>query len=257
MRRGLLNQMEDKMGKTVKKKAQKNRRIWKLAMWFVSLTLVASLTLLLLVYFGVLPFGEEKGFVSDAQILRQDTELLGKGLELQGVGRYCGCYLEDGTMEQVSDVMMLRIKNTTDQDLQLARLSLIYEDFTAEFEITNLPAGKTLVVLEKNRRAFVDEKYLSMSLSSVAFLQAHMEVPTDQYEITGLDGALNVKNISGSNVNGDIYIYYKYTAAEELYGGITFRVKIPGGLRAGELRQVNAEHFDPERCMLLAITSGA
>ena len=247
------------MGRT-EKKNRKNKRIWKLAVGFASLSLAASLTLLLLVYFDVLPFGKEKhpeGFWSDAQVLRQDTEVLGHGLELQGSGRFCGAYLEDGSLDPVSDVLMIQIRNTTDKDLQLAKLSLVYQNFTAEFEITNLPAGKTLVVLEKNRKPFVDQHYLNMSLSSVVFFQEQMDIQADRYEITGMDGAMNLKNISTSDTEGDIYIYYKYTAAEELYGGITFRVKVPGGIKAGELRQVNAQHFDPETCMILAVTSGA
>lgn len=71
-----------------------------------------------------------------------------------------------------------------------------------------------------------------------------------------MDGALNLKNRSPNDVAGDIYIYYKYTAAEVLYGGITFRVKIPGGLKAGEMRQATAKHFDPDSCMVLAVVSG-
>lgn len=247
------------MDRTGKKK-RKNNRIWKIAIWFASSALVAALTLLLLIHFDVLPIGEEKNrndSFGNAQVLRQDTEQLGYGLELLGVGRYAGAYLEDGSLDQVSDVLMVRIKNTTDRDLQLARLSLVYEGFTAEFEITNLPAGKTLVVLEKNRKPFVDQKYLNMSLSGIAFFRQQMDIPTDRYEITGLAGALNVKNISAEDVGADVYVYYKYVAAEELYGGITFRVKIAGGLKAGELRQVASQHFDPETCMILAITAGA
>ena len=260
MRRGLLRQWEDKMGKNERKKARKSKRIWKLAGWFAAITLVVSLTLLVLVYFDVLPIVKDEhpeGFWTDAQILRQDTENLGQGLELQGVGRFCGVYMEDGSMDPVSDVMMIRIKNTTQQDLQLAKLSLDYEGFTAEFEITNLPAGKTVVALEKNRKPFVDQKYLNMSLSDVVFFRENMDVPTDRYQITGLDGAVNLKNCSENDIAGDIYVYYKYAAAEELYGGITFRVKIPGGLKAGETRQVAAEHFDPDRCVILSIVSGA
>ena len=247
------------MGRTRKKK-RKSNRIWKIAIGFAALTLVAALTLLLLIHFDVLPIGagmDQKDFLGDAQVLRQDTEQLGHGLELLGVGRYVGTYLEDGSLDSVSDVLMVRIKNTTERDLQLARLSLVYEGFTAEFEITNLPAGRTVVGLEKNRKPFVDQKYLSMSLSGIAFFQQQMDIPTDRYEITGMDGALNVKNISAEDVSADVYVYYKYVAAEDFYGGITFRVKIAGGLKAGEMRQVASKHFDPETCMILAITAGA
>ena len=260
MRRGLLCQWEEKMGKNQKKKARINKRIWKLAGGFAAITLAVSLILLVLVYFDVLPIVKDKpseSFLSDAQILRQDTELLGQGLELQGVGRYCGVYMEDGSMDQVSDVMMIRLKNTTQQDLQLAKLSLVYEGFTAEFEITNLPAGRTVIALEKNRNPFADQKYLSMSLSNVVFFEENMDAAAGRYQLTGMDGALNLKNVSANDISGDIYIYYKYIAAGELYGGVTFRAKLPGGVKAGEMRQAAAEHFDPDSCLILAVTSGA
>jgi len=68
---------------------------------------------------------------------------------------------------------------------------------------------------------------------------------------------LNVKNISGADIGEDIYIYYKYTFGISLYGGITFRTKVQGGLKADELKQVMTSHFNPDTCVIVDVEYGA
>lgn len=218
-----------------------------------------AVILMLLTHFGVLPLNNphnSDSFVTQSEIKQHDTEQLGYDLELQGVGRYAGFYIEDGTNDPVSNTLMIRIKNTGEMDLQLARLSLTYSDFTAQFEITNLPAGRSVVVLEKNRHAYTDENHLSVALSDIVFFEEQMDVSDQTYEITGLPGAINIKNCSASDISGDISVYYKYIADDELYGGITFRAKIEGGLQSGEIRQAASSHFDPDQCIILSVNIG-
>ena len=47
---------------------------------------------------------------------------------------------------------------------------------------------------------------------------------------------LNVPNISDEDIPGDVVVYYKHASADMLYGGITYRVTISGGIKAGESR---------------------
>jgi hypothetical protein len=240
-----------------KRKKRCARKLRRSAIIFASTVLAVSLTLLVLIWLGV--FDRQKpltdGLIRQSRLEQTHFEKLGHNLELEGVGRYSGLYMEDGSMDEIADVMMIRIKNTGDYDLRLARLFLTYSDGTAEFEITNLPAGKTMVVLEKNRRPYSEDEHLSVKLEDVVSFEENMDVFSDRYEITGMDGALNIKNDSNADVNGDLYVYYKYISGDMLYGGVTFRSKISGGLKAGELRQVSAGHFHPDNCILLAVTS--
>lgn len=71
------------------------------------------------------------------------------GLEITDMAAYAGIYMEDGSNEIVSNIMMVVLKNTTEKDLQLARIELTFSDFSAKFEVTNLPAGASVVLLEK------------------------------------------------------------------------------------------------------------
>ena len=48
------------------------------------------------------------------------------GLMITGIGRYAGIFMEDGSEDVVSGVMLLVLENTSASDLQLARIDLEY-----------------------------------------------------------------------------------------------------------------------------------
>ena len=182
---------------------------------------------------------------------------LSDGLVIHYISSYAGIYMEDGTDEPVADVMMIILENTSEQDLQLARISIEYENFTAEFEVTNLPAGEKAVLLEKNRHAAAGQAYQSIQMKNVVFFPEKMGLQEDRIQIEGHNGTLEVTNISGENITGDIYIYYKNSATDLLYGGITYRVAVRGGLKAGESAAVIAGHYTLGNSRLLLVDCGA
>ena len=178
---------------------------------------------------------------------------LGYELILEEVGEYTGAYMEDGSDEIVSGIMMARIANTGDQDLQFCKVELTFENDKFLFEITDFPAGATVIALEKNRALMTDEVLSSASLENVAFFNEGMNIYADIFETSGASGMLNVKNISNSDISSDIYIHYKNYIGDMYYGGIAYRVKIEGGLKAGEIRQIMTGHYDPKNCTIVAI----
>jgi hypothetical protein len=159
-------------------------------------------------------------------------------------------YMEDGTNEIVSNMMMLIVQNESDRDLQLAHINLTYEDFVAEFEVTNLPAGKSVVVLEKNRRAYTDQAYQKAAMEDVIFFQEPMSLREDLVQIHGGEGYLDVKNVTDAPL-GPMYVYYKNSATDLFYGGITYRAKILEGIRPGETIRVAAGHYGPDTSTVL------
>lgn len=192
---------------------------------------------------------------SEAEVTEPEAIALGEGLQILHIGSYAGMYMEDGTNEPVADVMMVILKNAAEQDLQLARINIAYSDFTAEFEATNLPAGERVVLLEKNRHAATAEEYQNLQLKNVVYFQEKMNLQEDRIRIKGHNGTLEVTNLSGEDISGDIYIYYKHSASDLLYGGITYRVAIRGGLKAGQSNMVIAGHYTPETCRILQVST--
>lgn len=198
--------------------------------------------------------GAEQGTIpasTEPQIIE-----LTDGLVIHDMGSYAGIYMEDGTNEPVADVMMIILENTSEQDLQLARISIEYENFTAEFEVTNLPVGEKIVALEKNRHPEVSGDYLSIRTKNVVFFPELMGLQEDRIKIEGANGTLTVTNISGEDITGDIYVYYKNSASDLLYGGITYRVAVRGGLEAGQSSTVIAGHYTPNNCRLVLVDCG-
>ena len=177
---------------------------------------------------------------------------LGYGLEITDSGNYAGMYMEDGSNEIISDVMMLIVLNNGEQDIQLAEITALCGGEEYHFTLTNLAAGQRAVLLEQERKPAAE--LTSAVLDTCALFQEPMDLYADVIQVSGLDGMVNVKNISDTDIGGEICVYYKYAAQDLLYGGITFRVRIEGGLKAGELRQIPAGHFMEEGSAVVQVT---
>lgn len=181
---------------------------------------------------------------------------LDMGIMVTSIDKYTGIYMEDGTNEIVSNIMMVTVKNTTEQDLQIIRFSLVFMNYTAEFEASNIPAGASVILLEKNRHAYIREGIRTVSVSVVNFFEEPMRQQEDVLKIAGADGTLNIQNISDQDITGDIFIYYKNWAAGTYYGGITFRIKVEGGVKAGGIVQIPTGHFNSDNCQVVDVVIG-
>ena len=177
----------------------------------------------------------------------------GSGLVLMQLDEYTGAYMEDGSDEIVSGVMMALISNTGEKDLQYAKIEVAFDSGSYLFEITDLPAGADVVALEKNRAQLPSGNPVSAVLANSAVFPEGMSTYPEIFEISGANGMLNIKNISENEVFDDIYIHYKNKIGDTYYGGIAYRVKVEGGLKAGEIRQVMTGHYNPDNCSIVAI----
>ena len=178
---------------------------------------------------------------------------LGDGLNIISTDAYTGPYWEDGSYEEVSDIQMILLENVSEQNLQYAEITVEHKDCVAEYAVTNLPAGAKAVVLEKNRMEYTKKAVVETSVENTVFLE-EMPLYENIFEIQGLDGVINVKNISEKDITGDIYIYYKNLGDGVYHGGITYRVRVEGGLQADEIRQLGASHYNAENCEILMVS---
>ena len=178
------------------------------------------------------------------------------GMCITDVGKYTGIYMEDGSDEIVSGIMMIAVTNKGENDIQYAEIAMPVGGQTAHFSLTTLPVDATVILLEKDRMEYVPGDYTTAEVSSVALFQYPLTLCEDRLRIQILDGAINVTNISGADITGDIVIYYKNSAADVYYGGITYRVRLEGGLKAGEIRQIMASHFSAAGSSIMFVTCG-
>ena len=177
------------------------------------------------------------------------------GLSVTHMGGYTGVYVEDGSNEIVSGVLMLRVTNNGERDIQYAELSMMAGENVAQFKLTTLPVGKTVVLLEQNGLHWEDgATYEKPVVSNVAFFQYPLSLQDNVLQLQVLEGGLNVTNISGQDITGDVVIYYKNATQGIYYGGITYRVRLQGGIKAGEIKQIMADHFSATGSEIVFIT---
>lgn len=187
-----------------------------------------------------------------------DTQAyLDKHLQILNLGSYTGIYMEDGTNEVVSGVLMLVVQNYGAEDIQYAEIILPTDSGEAKFSVSTLPAGESCVLLEQNRMAYTgtEDAAKAVSQNVAPFLQP-MSLYQEQLKLQILNGAINVTNISGEDISGDVVIYYKNAADDLYYGGITYRVRIEGGLKAEEIKQIMGKHFSETGSKIMFVTVG-
>lgn len=181
---------------------------------------------------------------------------LGYGLYIRDVAKYTGIYMEDGSDEIVSGVLMIVVENTGDTDVQLAEIEMPVGKQTACFKLTTLPAGESVVLLETNRMEYANVSYTTAISKNVVLFQAPLSLCEDKIKLQILDGALNITNISGSDITGDVVIYYKNSSSDMLYGGITYRVTVTGGMAKDEIKQLTGSHFSASGSRIMFVTIG-
>ena len=188
----------------------------------------------------------------------QDIEAyLDKGLKIINVGAYTGIYMEDGSDEVVSGVLMLVVTNVGDTAIQYAEITLPTEGGDAMFKLSTLPVGESCVLLEQTRMAHTGNEDISKATAAnVAIFREPLSLCEEQLKFQALDGILNVINISGEEITGDIVIYHKNAAADLYYGGITYRVRLTGGMKQGEIKQLVADHFSDSGSKIMFVTIG-
>lgn len=182
---------------------------------------------------------------------------LGGGVKVVGLVSYTGAFMEDRTDEVVADVLAMKVVNTGKQYIQTMDITLTAGDTEAKFSLSSLFPGESVIVLEKDRMAYSTAPAFEQArTSAVALFDSYPGMCQDKIEVQCLEGVINVTNISGEDITGDILIYYKNYVDGDYYGGITYRVRIQGGLKAGQIYQGTAAHFNPDNSRIVFVTCG-
>lgn len=192
--------------------------------------------------------------------LQQVSIGLSMQMEITDIGAYTGIYMEDGTDEMVSGTLMMIVTNTSEKVIQYAEIDMTVGEETAHFTLSTLPAGESVVLLEKSRMEYsfeINYADCKVEAKNIATIDGPLDMHEDKLKIQTLDGVMNVTNISGEDISKDIIIYYKNSAADLYYGGITYRIILQGGLKADEIRQLVANHFNEGGSAIMFVSFGA
>ena len=180
--------------------------------------------------------------------------MLGSGLSLMSASRYAGAFVEDGTDDIVSDVLAITIRNDGDKTVQYAHIILTQGETAYEFDVTTLPVGASVQLLELSRQPMPDSTDgMTAEVSACAVFDTEPSLCEDVFRIETQDTAITITNNSGSDINGQIYVYYKIAYGDLYMGGITYRVGA-AGLKAGESTTCYAGHFSTDYSKLMFVT---
>lgn len=238
--------------------------------WIVALVLAAVLILALLLLpksgesAGNTDSTEETSAVQASQPEEtapdQPQRLLKDTLRIDKIDSYTGLYVEDGSDEAVSGLLMMLVTNISEEPVQYAEIALDLGDETAKFSVSVLPAGGTAVLIEQNRMAYdksVDYASASAECVHLADFEKPISLREDILQIQVLEGAINIMNISGEDIDGTILLCYKNISNGVYHGGIAYRVRLEGGLKAGEVKQIMGTHFRQDGSEILFVDIAA
>ena len=185
--------------------------------------------------------------------------LLRDALLVEAIGSHTGPYWEDGSDEQVSDVLKMTVTNVTDEPIQYAKIVMELPNGTASFAATVLPAGATAVLLETERMTYdktVDYGAAKLDCENLAGFDKPLSLQEEKLQIQLLDGAMNITNISGNDIAGPVILCYKNVEDGCYQGGIAYRIRLDDGLKAGEIRQFMATHIHQPGTELVFVQIG-
>jgi len=180
---------------------------------------------------------------------------LNDSLYVSCMGAYSGAFVEDGTDDQVTDVLAVVVKNTGAELLEYGLITVDCGGELATFELSGLPASSCALVMEKNRRGYdASATYSNLTCERFAEQSGLIFDFDDDFTIHPSDGVINLENVSGRDFQNDVSVYYKHFEYGLFVGGITYRARITGGIPAGQFAQSVQQHYALETSAILYMT---
>ena len=166
----------------------------------------------------------------------------GVGIQLLSQG-YSGEFIEDGTDEEVKNVLSLKFTNNASQDIQYAEYVFDYGDDIVSFKLSDLPKGQSCVVLEAGRHEYEKKDILELKSRVVAQVD---EIPFAREQILVVDNSdnsLTIMNLTENEIPV-VRVFYKNYDSEDnvFFGGITYTA-MAENIPAGSSVTIQPEHF--------------
>lgn len=154
-----------------------------------------------------------------------------------------GAYPEDATDEYAENVLCAEFRNNADAAVEYMTAFVMIDGVKYSFAATTIPAGETVRVFEKERSpAPANAEEVSVESEYLIFFEEEPSLHTDTLAFDCQNGTIVVKNIAEDDILSDIVVYYKTRIQDVYHGGITYRLRVSGGLKAGETFNGYAPH---------------
>lgn len=143
------------------------------------------------------------------------------------------------------------VENVSERDVEYALVTVKTKSSTLTFDASYLLSG-TKAVLLCNENVAVDpnEVYTAWGTDTVIYKDKSMYA--DKLEVCLMNGSISVKNISGEDIESDIYIYYKDKDGDLLNGSATGRTKV-AGIKADSQTFIKTPEFNTNNCQIIFV----
>ena len=173
------------------------------------------------------------------------------GIEIRTLAAgYDGAFLEDGSDDEVKNVLALLFVNTSDKDIQYAEYAFAVDGRPISFKVSDLPAGQSCVVLEASRH--------QRDTSEVLELISRVVAPVDMLPgsdkvlpVINDDNTITIMNLTQENLPV-VRVFYKYFYEEEntFVGGITYTASAKD-IPAGGSVTIAPSHFEANASVIM------
>lgn len=169
---------------------------------------------------------------------------LDNGLSIVRSGSYVGEFVEDGSNRICTDVLALVVTNNSGSFLEVAQLAVPAGDRTAYFNITALPAGQSVLVMEKSALVYDGAITYGEPVQMLCTMpDKEFSLHTDIFSITAADHVVNLTNLTPVEISGNLAIYYKNASNGIYIGGITYSKTLQTGVAANGIAQFICENY--------------
>ncbi len=142
-------------------------------------------------------------------------------------------------------------ENVSDTDVEYALLSVKTKSDTLTFNISALLSGtKAALLCNEEVASDPSEVYTAWQINDIIIFEEPPSMNDDKFELQILDGSLSVRNISGKDIESDIYVYYKDKDDDVVNGSITYKFRVEG-LKAGSQTFVKAPELNEDNCRII------
>ena len=153
-------------------------------------------------------------------------------------------YEYDGKLAVVAE-------NVSDTAVEYALLTVTDMNEVFTFDISALLCGtKAVLLCNENKGYNPDAVYTGWKTENIVNFEKTPVMNEDKFEVSVANGSVSLKNISGSDITSDIYIYYKEKINGVLDGNVTHRICI-SGIKADSKTFVKAEKLNEDNCQII------
>ena len=142
-------------------------------------------------------------------------------------------------------------ENVSDSDVEYALLTVKTKSGELTFNVSALLRGtKAVLLCNEDVGSDPGEVYTAWQTKDKVDFEKTPVMNDDKLEISVLDGSVSVKNISGKDIESDIYIYYKDKKDDLVNGSVTYKFRVDG-IKVDSQTYVKAPELNENNCMII------